>query len=396
MNLSYTGKKKTEEILAKVKKAKQIDLSSGKSAFIKGDNFEVMASLLSSGFAGKVDLIYIDPPFNTNQVFTVDDSHISTISRASSSLVAYSDNMSQSEYLEFLRERLLLLRELLSEQGSIYLHIDCKMGHYVKMIMDEVFGANNFINDISRIKSNPKNFKRKAYGNQKDVVYFYAKNKDENIFNDVTIQLDNTDRSRMFNKIDENGRRYNTVPVHAPGETQNGKTGGLWRDMMPPKGRHWRTDPDELEKLDQQSLIEWSKNGVPRIKKYADEHKGKKVQDVWYYLDPAYPEYPTEKNQEMLKMIVEQSSNKSSIVMDCFAGSGSTLLASETLGRKWIGIDQSDFSEKVIRSRLKDADAIMDDYTSLINEKVKPIIKEAEEISYSTQTNLPLLQQALY
>lgn len=80
----------------------------------------------------------------------------------------------------------------------------------------------------------------------------------------------------MFQKVDENGRRYNTVPVHAPGETRNGETGGMWRGMLPPKGRHWRSPPSELDRLDEQGLLEWSKNGVPRIKKFADEHKGKR------------------------------------------------------------------------------------------------------------------------
>lgn len=150
---------------------------------------------------------------------------------------------------------------------------------------------------------------------------------------------------------DGDGRRYNTAPVHAPGETINGKTGGKWRDMLPPAGRHWRTNPDELDKLDAQDLIEWSKNGVPRIKKYADEHKGKKIQDIWNYIDPAYPLYPTEKNLDMLEMIIRQSSNENSFVLDCFAGSGSTLLAAQNMGRKWIGIDQSDFSADVIRKR---------------------------------------------
>ena len=258
--------------------------------------------------------------------------------------------MTPPEYIEFMRERLVLLRELLSESGSIYLHIDTKMGHYIKVIMDEIFGIDNFKNDITRIKSNPKNFMRKAYGNQKDVVYFYAKKKDKNIFNNVTIQLDENEKVKMFKKIDESGRRYNTVPVHAPGET-NGKTGSEWRGMLPPSGRHWRTDPNELDKLDEQGLIEWSKNGVPRIKKFADEHKGKKIQDIWNYIDPAYPLYPTEKNLKMLEMIIEQSSHKDSIVLDCFAGSGSTLLAAQNLGRKWIGIDQSDVSLKVITKR---------------------------------------------
>lgn len=354
IELNYRGKKDEAEILDSVSYSRKIKLST-KPTYISGDNFNVMSSLLASGYGGSIDLIYIDPPFNTNQTFNVNDKRVSTISR-NGPIVAYSDNLKPYEYLEFIRERLILMRELLSKKGSIYLHIDCKMGHYIKMIMDEVFGAENFLNDIARIKSNPKNFKRLAYGNQRDMILFYAKNKGCNIFNNITQGLTEKEIESKFKKIDKDGRRYNTVPVHAPGETTTGETGSYWRGMLPPNGRHWRTSPKELDNLDRAGLIEWSKNGVPRIKKYADEHKGKKIQDIWSYIDPAYPLYPTEKNLDMLKMIVRQSSNQDSLVMDCFAGSGSTLLAAEQTGRKWIGIDQSEYSAKVINERFAKVD----------------------------------------
>ena len=234
---------------------------------------------------------------------------------------------------------------------NYYVHIDSKVGHYLKIIMDEVFGADNFKNDIARIKSNPKNFSRRAFGNEKDMVLFYAKNAKKNIFNNITIPLTDEDKIEMFQKVDEQGRRYNTVPIHAPGETQNGETGSMWRGMMPPKGRHWRSSPDDLDELDKHGLLEWSKNGVPRIKKFADDHKGKKIQDIWRYKDPAYPIYPTEKNAEMLQMIIGQSSNPDSIVLDCFAGSGSTLWAAHCLQRRWIGIDASDVAITTIQQR---------------------------------------------
>lgn len=354
MHLSYIGKQHKDTIIERAMAHKKIDIANENSTFIKGDNFGVLSSMLSSGWDKKIDLIYIDPPFNTNQDFTVNDDRVRTVSRGIKTHVAYSDQMTPASYIEFMRERLIVLRELLSDEGSIYLHIDTKMGHYLKTIMDEAFGVNNFKNDITRIKSNPKNFTRKAYGNQKDMVLFYAKDTRKNIFNNIKVSLNELDKEKMFKKLDENGRRYNTVPVHAPGETVNGKTGSVWRGMNPPEGRHWRTNPDELDKLDKAGLVEWSKNGVPRIKKYADEHTGKKIQDIWDYIDPAYPVYPTEKNHRMLEMIVKQSSKDDSIVLDCFAGSGSTLLAASKLGRKWIGIDQSDYSSRVIKERFKD------------------------------------------
>lgn len=394
IELNYQGKKDENDILRFVSGAKTIKLGK-RPTFISGDNFIVMSSLLASGYDSSIDLIYIDPPFNTNQVFNVDDRRVSTISR-NGSIVAYSDDLKPYEYLEFIRERLILMRELLSEKGSIYLHIDCKMGHYVKMIMDEVFGAENFLNDIARIKSNPKNFKRSAYGNQRDMVLFYAKNKGNNIFNNITQGLTEKEIESRFKKIDKDGRRYNTVPAHAPGETTTGETGGYWRDMLPPKGRHWRTSPKELDKLDKAGLIEWSKNGVPRIKKYADEHKGKKIQDIWNYIDPAYPSYPTEKNLDMLKMIVEQSSNQDSLVMDCFAGSGSTLLAAEQTGRKWLGIDQSEYSAKVIRERFKEVKFNYIEFASVNNEVIEKESLAIESVESLTTTDMrPLAQTKL-
>ncbi|MCQ2740320.1 MAG: site-specific DNA-methyltransferase, partial [bacterium] len=235
---------------------------------------------------------------------------------------------------------LIFAREILSDNGSIYLHIDYKIGHYVKVLMDEIFGIENFRNDITRIKCNPKNFDRSAYGNIKDLILFYSKTKNV-IWNNPTVSYTDKDINKLFPKIDRNGRRYTTIPLHAPGETKNGLTAQEFKGIKPPQGRHWRCSPDELEKLDELGLIEWSANGVPRKIIYADEKSGKKMQDIWEYKDPQYPSYPTEKNIDLLKNIITASSNENSYVLDFFCGSGTTLLAAEQLGRKWIGIDLS-------------------------------------------------------
>lgn len=379
MQLIYPNKKSTEEILVLAEKYHSSMGSYDLPTLFFGDNFQVLANLLNNGFKNKIDLIYIDPPYNTEQDFTLSFDRVSTISRSKTDIVAYRDNWTINEYLEFMRERLILMRELLSEQGSIYVHIDSKMGHYLKIIMDEIFGIENFKNDIARIKSNPKNFSRRAFGNEKDMILFYAKNSKKNIFNQITVPLTDDEKQKMFEKIDENGRRYNTVPVHAPGETVNGETGGLWRDMLPPKGRHWRCSPSELDELDKQGLIEWSKNGVPRIKKFADEHKGKKIQDIWRYKDPMYPNYPTQKNSEMLEMIIAQSSNFNSIVMDCFAGSGSFLKASAKLGRQWIGVDASDVAIRIIQTQLEHLTYQFIDFNQQQTQIKEPNIKQLNE-----------------
>lgn len=351
MELKFEHKLTERQILSKAGEVKSnFRLSGENSLLFKGDNFEVLSILLDT-FKNKINLIYIDPPFNTEQEFFIsDDGRANSISHSKNDIIAYSDKMTTEAYLEFIRERLILLRELLSDHGSIYVHIDCKIGHYVKIIMDEIFGKENFRNDIARVKSNPKNFYRKAYGNEKDLILFYTKDYKNNIWNDIKIPLAENEIADRFNKIDSSGRRYTTIPLHAPGETKNGSTSKPWRNIPVPKGRHWRTNPEELDKMDEAGLIEWSSTGNPRIKKYADEHTGKKIQDIWRFKDPQNPKYPTEKNGKMLEQIILQSSNDNDYVLDCFAGSGSTLKAANKLGRKWIGVDSSDVAIDIIKS----------------------------------------------
>ncbi len=353
MLLQYPNKKTEKEILIKTEKLNLVSLfGDGKNKLIKGNNLKVLSSLLyNHDLKGKVNLIYIDPPFATNNHFTIGDDRVSTISNGRNDKTAYKDELTGSDFLEFLRERLIFLKELLSEDGSIYLHIDYKVGHYVKIIMDEIFGVENFKNDITRIKCNPKNFKRKAYGNIKDLILFYSKSKDP-VWNDPKEKFTEEDIKKLFKKIDKNGRKYTTIPLHAPGETKNGPTGQEWKGQKPPKGRHWRSAPKILEKWDKQGLIEWSINNVPRKKIYADERDGKKKQDIWEYKDYQYPSYPTEKNIDMLKNIIKASSDPNDLILDCFCGSGSTLQAAQELGRNWIGIDQSEEAIKITQKRL--------------------------------------------
>jgi len=355
MFLTYKDKKPEKKILTKIKDCKLKSVkgnSASKSKLIKGENLEILKYLLKvNDLKSKIDLVYIDPPFSTNNTFRMSKDKANTISHSKEDNVAYDDSLVGPGYLEFIRERLILLRELLSDRGSIYFHIDYKIGHYIKILMDEVFGEKNFLNDLTRIKCNPKNFARKSFGNIKDMILFYSKS-GNHIWNDPKAPLTKEDIERLFRKTDEDGRRYTTIPLHAPGETANGATGQPWRGMPPPKGRHWRSPPEVLEELDSQGLVEWSKNGVPRKKIYADERDGKKVQDILEFKDLQYPSYPTEKNYELLKLIIEASSDPDSIVLDCFCGSGTTLKAAQELGRYWIGIDKSEVAINVALSKL--------------------------------------------
>jgi adenine-specific DNA-methyltransferase len=311
----------------------------------QGDNWPMLHLLLPQ-FRGKVDLIYIDPPFGTGQDFANLDQE-----------VAYQDQLVEHEFLEFLRRRLFVMREWLSPKGSIYLHIDKKIGHYVKLVMDEVFGQENFLNDISRIKCNPKNFARKAYGNYSDMILFYAKERDQHIWNEQREPHSEADVLRLFPRTTPDGRRYTTHPLHAPGETLNGDTGKAWKGLLPPKGRHWRYSREVLDQLDAAGLIEWSGTGNPRKMVFAEDHPGKKIQDVWTFKDKglSYVSYPTEKNHELLQRIILQSSEPGSWVLDAFSGSGSTLCMAGQLGRRWIGMDQSLQAQAAIRENLAQA-----------------------------------------
>lgn len=346
--LSYANKSSINDIFSKVNEIELEALERNNdygylNSIYMGDNLLILNKLLPH-FRGKVDLIYIDPPFGTNQDFITYDK-----------VTAYSDKVTNDVFLEFLRKRLYFLKEFLSERGSIYLHIDKKMSHYVKLLLDEVFGEENFLNEITRIKCNPKNFSRKAYGNYSDTIFLYAKQKDNNIWNDVRIPLTAEEIKTLFPKIDDKGERYTTNPLHAPGETKDGPTGQMWKGMYPPKGRHWRYNPEVLTELDNNGLIEWSSTGNPRKIIFARDHEGKKIQDVWEFKDKgsSNSNYPTEKNRDMLNIILRNSSLENSLVMDAFMGSGSFLIEASKLNRKFIGIDSSEHAIEVCLKLMK-------------------------------------------
>lgn len=352
LTLNYEGKEPEASVVENTKastlreryRSKQTSISAWRNMLILGNNLHVLKALYNMPeVKGQVRLVYIDPPFATGKEFN-SNQHDG---------IAYQDTLKGAKYIEFLRKRLILLREILAKDGSIYVHIDWKMSHYVRVIMDEIFKPEHFISDITRIKCNPKNFKRPAYGNIKDTILFYSK-EDKYLWRGSSEPQSKEDIERLFPKIDKDGRRYSTTPLHAPDETKKGATGQPWKGLKPPKGRHWRYPPERLTVLDNLGKIEWSKTGNPRKKIYAEDAKrrGKKRQDIWEFKDPPYPRYPTEKNLDMLKTIIKASSNKDDVVLDAFLGSATTVIAAEQLGRRWIGIDNSEISINVSQERL--------------------------------------------
>jgi len=285
--------------------------------------------------AGKVKLIYIDPPYATNSVF-----------HSKGQKDAYHDLLQGSDYLVFLQERLLVMRELLADDGSIYVHLDENMAFEVKILMDEIFGKRNFRNWITRKKCSTKNTTKNQYGNISDYIMYYTKTQNY-IWNRPYDEWSDDKILSEYPCIDtETGRRYKKVPVHAPGE-RNGETGKPWRGVLPPPGKHWQYTPAKLDEMDANGEIYWSPSKNPRKKVYFDGGKGIPKQDIWLdYRDSINQNmkltgYPTEKNADMLETIILASSNPGDIVMDCFCGSGSTLQAAFHNNRQWIGIDNS-------------------------------------------------------
>ncbi len=245
---------KASTILKEVKSFGNLRLDDWRNMLISGDNLTALKLLYQNpAIKGKVRLIYIDPPFGTNQEFKRGISR--TVSKSRDDGMAYEDKLTEAKYLEFLRRRLILLREILAADGSIYVHIDWKMCHYVKVLMDEIFGDERFINNITRVKCNPKSFKRRAYGNMTDAILFYSKTNNY-LWNDQREEFTEEQIKNLFHKLDKNGKRYTTLPLHAPGETLNGPTGQAWRGRFPPKGSHWQYPPDELDNLEAQGLVE--------------------------------------------------------------------------------------------------------------------------------------------
>ena len=298
-----------------------------------GDNLGLLAHLRRE-LRGTVRLAYIDPPFASRMVY-----------HSRSDQPAYTDLLDGAQYVEFLRKRLVFLREILADDGSIYVHLDTKMACTIKVVMDEVFGRSRFRNWITRRKCNPKNFTRNSFGNICDFILFYTKS-DQYVWNPQHEPWDSA-RTREYRYLEkETGRRFMKVPVHAPG-TRNGETGNPWRGQMPPPGKHWQYTPRHLDEMDKRGEIVWSANGNPRRKVYLDESKGIRVQDLWLNWPDAHNQniritgYPTEKNYDVLKRVILASSNPGDLVIDCFSGSGTTLHVASDLGRSWIGIDNS-------------------------------------------------------
>jgi adenine-specific DNA-methyltransferase len=387
VSISYEGKKEMSAILA-TDPAKLQNLwgeNDSANRLYYGDNLNILATLLKDdSINGQVKLIYIDPPYATRSIF-----------QSRSQKDAYTDLLFGASYIEFIRERLIILRELLADDGSIYVHLDENMVFHIKVIMDEIFGVKNFLNLITRKKCNPKNYTRKTYGDVSDYILFYSKS--ENYVWNRAYEIWTEERANKEYTYTENetGRKYKKVPIHASG-VRNGETGKEWKGMMPPPGKHWQYTPKTLDEMDARGEIYWSLTGNPRRKIYLDNTIGVSVQDIWLDFKDAHNQnvlitgYPTEKNPDLIKRIISASSNEGDLVLDCFSGSGTTLDVASQLNRKWIGIDSSVEAIATTLDRFHTGTEPLGDFvTQAKSKKIMPLFATQEAI-----TNFALIAES--
>ena len=321
-----------------------------------GDNKDVLAHLLANGFRGKVKLIYIDPPFDSGADYvrkvqlrgTKGTTKVDGEEYTLGEQIQYEDIWANDNYLQFMYERLLMLKELLTDDGCIYLHCDGRKSHQLRCLLDEVFGYEKFQNEITWVRTSSHNDTSGRYSRVKDVIHYY-RNGEKATFNTQYLKYDDSYIDAEWNKLD---------------------SGMYWKseNMLDPRGRmkeydfhgttaRWRTSHEKMEKLwnDKQTdvpnshgRIKLGKNGKP-IKRcriiFLDEVLGVKLNDNWSdvsYIAGGAKEskgYPTQKPEKLIDRLVSVSSNVSDIVLDCYIGSGTTASVAQKLGRRWIGCD---------------------------------------------------------
>ncbi|RCG19084.1 restriction endonuclease subunit M [Sphaerisporangium album] len=366
-----------------------------------GDNLEVLREHLPSE---SVDLIYLDPPFNSNRSYNVlfkeksgDEAHAQieafgdtwTWSHETESLYIEMMNGSASNkvkdaleamrkllgdndvlaYLVMMTARLIELYRVLKPTGSIYLHCDPTAGHYLKIILDTIFGAENFQNEISWQRAGAKNDPHR-YGRSHDVIYFYSKSRTFT-WNTQYTPFDEASIAKNYTHVEPvTGRRYRR------GDLTAGKSGGdvsfEWHGVLPYKGRYWAYSREKLDQMLAEGRIEFRSTGMPVYKRYLDEQPGVALQDVWTDIrltsaDKERLGYPTQKPRALLERILTASSNAGDVVLDPFCGCGTTVDAAQNLGRKWVGIDVTTLAVDLIDARLRHTygEGIRDSYELL-------------------------------
>ncbi len=335
-----------------------------RNRLIWGDNKLVMGSLLSD-LAGQVKLVYIDPPFDTGADFSfrvsVGDA---AVTKQPSVLEehAYRDTWGRgrASYLSMMAERLVLLHQLLSDDGSLYLHCGPNVSHYLKVLCDEIFGAERFRSEIVWKRSSAHSDVgqgRRQYGSIHDVILFYTKGSQWLWNGQYTAYSENYVGTKYRNVDPETRRQYRLDNLTAPGGEAKGNPSYEVMGVT----RHWRYSRERMVALIEEGrVVQTRPGGVPQYKRYLDEMKGVPAQDWWGDIDPVNSQalervgYDTQKPIPLLERIIQTSSDEGDLVMDAFCGSGTSLVVAERLGRRWIGCDLGRFAIHTTRKRLLD------------------------------------------
>ena len=331
-----------------------------------GDKKYVLPSLISE-FAGKVNLIYIDPPFDTGADFsfsaTIPD-HPDEVDGESTSFVkqpsileqkAYRDTWGSGldSYLYWFYETVLLLHELLHENGSIYVHLDWHVSFYAKAVLDEVFGPDNFLTEIVWRRTNAKGLAFRGYPNNHDVILYFAKSS-KFTWNRPFREHDPDYLKTFYRFVEpETGRRFRLSDLTNPNPDRPNLS-YEWKGHK----RVWRWTRERMEEADRRGLIYYSSSGLASQKRYLDEMEGTSVDSIWDDILPVQAQaserlgYPTQKPEALLSRIITASSNEGDLILDCFVGSGTSVAVAEKLKRRWIACDLSRFAIHTTRKRL--------------------------------------------
>jgi DNA modification methylase len=352
-----------------------------------GDNLDVLRRHIKDE---SVDLVYLDPPFKSNQDYNVLFAERDG-SGAASQIKAFEDTWWWNQtaaaefeaiverggkvsevmqafkrflgpndmlaYLTMMAPRLVELHRALKSTGSIYLHCDPTASHYLKLLMDAVFGAVNFRNEVVWERTTGRK-SVSQYGRVHDILIFYSKSKAMSWNPPAIPQTVETVRGHDLLR-DNDGRLYRLSDLSGAGQGPPRRFGNQIID--PPSGRHWMFDQEGIDRLTQDGRIEFSRGGKPRLKKYLDELPEITVRDVWTDIEPINSGaaerlgYPTQKPEALLERIIQASSNEGDLVLDPFCGCGTTIAVAQRLGRQWIGIDITHLAISLIKSRLRDA-----------------------------------------
>jgi len=333
---------------------------------IWGDNKLILSSLKSGPLReeieaqGGIKLIYIDPPFDVGADFSMDiEIGDETLTKKPSVIeeLAYRDTWGKGadSFISMIYERLVLMRDLLADDGSIYVHCDWRVSSYMRLILDEIFGKNNFLNEIIWQKIRTTKAQTKSFGNVTDSIFVYSKSANA-IYNRQYKPHNEKYIKSHFKKDLETGRLFQLVSMIQMGQGPARNFGG--KVIEPPKGRHWIWSQERIDQGMKDGRVRFNSKGTPRKIIYLDELEGDIVDDLW---DDVYPinsqaeevvGYPTQKPIKLLERIIKSSSSEGDIVADFFVGSGTTTAVAEKLGRKWIASDLGKFSVHTTRKRM--------------------------------------------